>query len=162
MRIARIDQALESCEKHLSSANAYGTEIESLLTQSLLVIMCAEFEQKIESIVQQKCSAITDASVEEFVGSCMNAVFRSVKVGDITGLLKRFGPAHKEAFKEKVDSEQRAIAFYNNIVINRHSVAHSEGSNVTFLEAKEFYERGHLVLDFFQDALLIPSEEAKA
>lgn len=33
MRIVRIEQTLERCEEHLSSSSAYGTEIESLLTQ---------------------------------------------------------------------------------------------------------------------------------
>lgn len=156
MRIARIDQTLEKCEEHLSSSSAYGTEIENLLTQSILVIMCAEFEQTIEDIVQQKCCSIEDSSIREFVGSCVSAVFRSVKSTEMAGLLNRFGSSYKEAFKQKAEDNQRAVTFYNNIVTNRHNVAHSEGSNATFREVKQFYEEGHIVLDFFQNALLQP------
>lgn len=124
--------------------------------------MCAEFEQTIESIVDQKCATIADPSVKEFVGSCMSAVFRSVKSGEVAGLLNRFGPSYKDTFKKKADADQRVVTFYNNIVTNRHTVAHSEGSNVTFLEVKQFYEQGHVVLDFFQDTLLEISEGSKA
>lgn len=162
MRIARIDQLLESCEEHLSSTKAFGTEIESLLTQSLLVLMCAEFEQAIKSIVEQKCATITDAAVREFIGSCTGQIFRSVKSGEIAGLLGRFGSDYKEAFKAEADDNQLAITFYNNIVTNRHVVAHSGGSSVTFGDLKQFYEQGHLVLDFFQNSLLIPSSKTAA
>lgn len=79
MRLLRINQTLELCESHLTSTNAQGTEIEVLLTRSLLVLICAEFEQTIESIIQERCSSIGDDSVKEFIGSCVDAVFRSVR-----------------------------------------------------------------------------------
>ncbi len=153
MRLVRIDQAFEECEKHLSSTKAFGTEIENLLTQSLLVLICAEFEQKIEAIIREKCAVIQDGSLREFVGSCVSAVFRSVKSSDIAGLLNRFGGAYKEIFKQKTDANQVAVTLYNNIVTNRHGVAHSGGGNATFSEVKDFYEKGHIVLDFFREAL---------
>lgn len=154
MRIERIEQTLERCEEHLSSASAFGTEIESLLTQSLLVLMCAEFERAIENLVQEKCLSIMDDSIREFVKSCVSAVFRSVKSSEMAGLLNRFGPMYKEAFKQKANDNQMAVTFYNKIVTNRHGVAHSEGTNATFPEVKRFYEEGHVVLEFFKDALL--------
>lgn len=40
------------------------------------------------------------------------------------------------------------------IITNRNQVAHAEGSNATFKDVKEFYEEGHIVLDFFSEALL--------
>src|SRR6266568_7812149 len=100
MRIARIDQTLEQCENHLSSTSAFGTEIENLLTGSLLVIICAEFERKIESIIQEKCATINDLFLRQFIDSCVGAVFRSVKSSEIAGLLNRFSPDYKESFNQ--------------------------------------------------------------
>lgn len=154
MKLLRIDEALEKCEEHLSYSSAYGTEIESLLTYSLLVLMCSEFEQVIEKLVQDKCSTITDPGIKEFLGSCVGILFRSVKSSEISGLLNRFGNSYKEAFKLKTDNNARAVTLYNNIVTKRHGVAHSYGTNITFQEVKQFYEEGHIVLDFFQDVLL--------
>ena len=82
MRLARIDRTLEKCEEHLSETDAFGTEIESLLTQSVLVIMCAEFERKIEELIRDKCSSVVDESIVEFMESCINAVFRSIKINE--------------------------------------------------------------------------------
>ena len=161
MRISRIDRTLERCEKHLSSAQAYGTEIESLLTQSLLVVMYAEFEQTIKSIVMEKCLSVTDDSIKGFFQSCVNTVVRSIKSTEITGLLGRFGPIHTEKFREQIQNNQRVETYYSNILTNRHSVAHSEGSNATFQEVKKFYEEGHVLLDFFREALLSEGNNAE-
>jgi RiboL-PSP-HEPN len=154
MRLARIDQALEDCDRHLSSTGTHGTEIENLLTRSLLVLICAEFEQQIDTIIEERCSSINDKSLEEFFASCVDAVFRSVKSSEIAGLLNRFGGSYKETFKQKADANPVAVTFYNNIVTNRHGAAHSDGGNVTFAEVKRFYEEGHVVLDYFRETLL--------
>ena len=44
MRFARIDEALEVCENHLHFTGSSGTIIERLMSDSLLVIIYAEFE----------------------------------------------------------------------------------------------------------------------
>ncbi|MGH8553001.1 MAG: HEPN domain-containing protein [Methylococcales bacterium] len=162
MRLTRIDQSLEICEEHLTRTVAYGTAIENLLTQSVLVIMCAEFEQAIERLIAEKCSSVSDPAIRDFIGSCVGTVFRSVKFSEMAGLLKRFGPPLRDAFKDKTDNNPRAVTYYNNIVENRHGVAHSAGSNVTFIELKKFYEEGHIVLDFFRDSLLISQSDSPA
>ena len=72
----------------------------------------------------------------------------------MAGLLNRFGPPYREVFKQKMAENSRAVTCYNNIVTNRHGVAHSKGSNATFREVKQFYEEGHVVLDFFREVLL--------
>jgi hypothetical protein len=154
MRIARIDEALERCHEHLSETSAYGTEIESLLTYSILVLMCAEFERAIEVVLQEKCLTVADPSISAFFKSCVYAVFRSVGSSELAGLLNRFGPIYKVSFTRSASDNPIPVTFYNNIVINRHRVAHSVGSNATFREAKQFYEEGHVVLDFFRKALL--------
>lgn len=155
MQIPRIEQVLKKCEKHLSSTSMFGTEIENLLTQTILVIMCSEFEQKIKTITEEKCSPITDKSLRDL---CVGTVFRGVKSSGIADLLNCFGVDYKERFKQKSmenKDNEVAVTYYNNIVVNRHGVAHSSGTIMTFKEAKEFYEKGHVVLDFFRDALLI-------
>ena len=158
MRIARIDQMLNKCENHLFSTSAFGTEIENLLTQSLLVLMCAEFEQNIKRIIEKKCNSIADTSLHDFIFSCLDAVFRSVKSNEIAGLLGRFGDMHKETFKNKTKENKKVETFYNNIVTNRNVVAHAVGTNVTFKEAKQFYEEGHVILDYFKDSLFENNE----
>ena len=154
MRIARIDETLDVCEHHLHSSGTFGTQIESLLTYSVLVIMYAEFEQNIETILQEKCASIDDGAIRAFVESCLRLVSRNIRVGELAGLLNRFGDEHKSKFNDKCADKPQARDSYSSIITNRHATAHSTGSNASFQEVKRFYEEGHVVLDFFRETLL--------
>ncbi len=156
MRVYRIDTALEDCENHLIATKSFGTQVETLLTYSLLVVIYAEFEQLINAIVQQKCDVIEDESLRELVRVCIGNVSR-IQSGHMGDFLARFGPERKADFRSEIganQASQRAETFYNNLITNRHDTAHSVGSNLTFNEVKQFYEEGHVVLDFFQHSLL--------
>lgn len=150
MRILRIDQALEKCQSHLSSG-AIGIEIENLLTQSLLILIYAEFERAIKKSINERCSSISDDSVKNFAVGCTDRVFRGLRIDEMAGLLGQFDKSCKEAFNRGLDPETRNM--YTNILNNRHQVAHGEGSHVTFLEVKQSYEHAHVVLDCFRESL---------
>ena len=148
MKLPRIDRALVDCENHLHSTASFNTEIESLLTYSLLVVIYAEFEQMVNVIVQEKCNSIEDEALRELAKSCIGSVSRiqSSQMGD---MLERFGAGRKAAFRNEITANQgrqRAETFYNNLITNRHDTAHSIGSNLTFGEVKRYYQEGHVVL----------------
>lgn len=153
MRLARIDQAIEACQDHLESRGAMGTEIEAYLTRYLLILICASFEEEIESLISERAARSNDPGLESFVRSAVGQVFRSLKTSEITGLLKRFGRDYKERFRQELSNNERAATFFNNIVANRHDTAHSAGSNVSVAELVRFYDEGHLVLDAVKAAL---------
>jgi len=150
MKLALIDRAIEACEEHLKSTNSRGTEIEAFLTRYLLVLICAAFEEEIEAIVIRRLSTSKDPHVEAFAKSALDAVFRSLKIKEIAGLLNRFGPEYKERFQGRLNGT-KAETFFSNIVAGRHDTAHSLGANVTLRELIEFYEEGHIVLDVVQE-----------
>ena len=152
----RVNSALEDCENHLVASNSFGTRIETLLTYSLLVVIYAEFEQMVKSIVQERCDLIEDESLRELVRQCLGNVSR-IQSSDLGRLLERFGEDQKTAFRTRISAtiaDQRAETSYNNLIINRHDTAHSGGSNLTFQEVKQFYQEGHVILDFFRETLL--------
>ena len=153
MRLPRIDDAIEVCEKHLQSSKAVGTEIEAFLTRYLMVLMCAGFEQTIEDLVSARVAKSQDGALASFVRSAMGQVFRSVKTSEIAGLLGRFGQEHKRCFQDEMKKNERAETFFNNIVTNRHDTVHASGSYLTFSELVRFYSEGHVVLDAVKTAL---------
>ena len=159
MRLARIDKALEDCESHLNDAAAWNTEIERLLTYSVLVIVYAELEQAIGTIVQEKYSNIANTSIRNFVESSRDVGSRSIMASELANFLGRFGDEYKSSFQERIREQARAETFYNNLITNRHSTSHSSGSNASFMDVKRFYEEGHIVLDFFRDTLLAPDHD---
>ena len=153
MRLARIDQAIEVCQAHLENSGATGTEIEAYLTRYLLVLICAAFEEEIESLIIERAARSGDPALESFVRSAVGQIFRSLRTSEITGLLGRFGVSYRDRFRQELSNNERAETFFNNIVTNRHDTAHSAGSNVSFAELVRFYAEGHVVLDAVKVAL---------
>lgn len=162
MKLARIDEAIEACERHLQSSGAIGTEIEAFLTRYMMVLMCASFEEQIEELVNARAAKSQDVALASFVRSAVGQVFRSVKTSEIAGLLGRFGQDHKERFQDEMKKNERAETFYNNIVMNRHDTAHTAGSNLTFSELVRFYSEGHVILDAVKRALELDAESASS
>ncbi len=153
MKIARIDEGIKTCEEHLRTSGASGTEIEAFLTRYLTIVMCASFEEHIEELVNSRAAESQDVALASFVRSSLHQVFRSVKTGEIAGLLGRFGEDHKTRFQDEMSNNERVATFYNNIVENRHQTTHGGGFNLTFRELVDFYSEAQLVLDAVARAL---------
>lgn len=153
MKIPKIDEILDSCDRHLVDTSASGTEIESLLTRAVLVLTCSVFEEKIELMIARRADRLNDPAMSAFFRSCVSAVFRSTMSSELAGLMNRFGPDFKRRFLERMQGHDRAVTFYNNIITNRHGVAHTQSITVTLRELRQFYEEGHIVLDFLEETI---------
>ncbi|MBU2578154.1 hypothetical protein KKA69_05000 [Patescibacteria group bacterium] len=158
MKIRRIDEAVEACREHLERSSAFNSEVEIFLTRYLMVLMCASFEEKIKELVNVRARDSNDKAIISFVSSALDRLVRSVKSGEIAGLLGRFGEQYKNRFQMRMKEAEVAEMYFNNIVVNRHDTAHSRGSNVTFSELVKFYDEGHVVLDAFEEALSVPDQ----
>ena len=150
MRFDRIDRALERCEEHCKSAEPMNVEVKSLLTGSILILIYSEFERKIRSLILDRCSSVSDESIRKYIEKSTR---KSIKIGDLSGLLGKFGDLHKQEFQRRLNENDRVKTMYDSILANRHLVAHGEGSKATMREVKQYYEEGHAVLDYFRDAL---------
>lgn len=153
MQFLKIDSAIGSCELHLTETNSFGTEIEKMLTSSVLILICCEFELAIKNMLHEKCRSVLDKDIKNFVETCIGLVFRSLTVKEMTGLLGKFDSSNKEVFSALCQQNERAVTFYGNIITNRNAAAHEGSSSSTFLELKNFYAEGHVILDFFRQAL---------
>lgn len=127
--------AIEECEQHLANTGTIGTSVESYLTQHILVIMCAEMQQEIYGIVNQRASKNIDLQLTKFISVAQTRMLRSVKTGEIAGFLGHFEGAFKEIFGNSFSEKETSI--YNNAVADRHDIAHKRGANVSFEDLKK-------------------------
>lgn len=133
--LSRTLLALEECEQHLANTGATGTLVESYLTQHILVIMCAEMQQEIYGIVNQRAAKNTDLQLTRFVSSAQKKMLRSVMTSEVAGFLAHFQVEYKEEINKSLSEQE--VTIYNNAVIDRHDVAHKQGANVSFDELKK-------------------------
>ena len=152
MKIPAIDQAIQTCKDHLDKTGSRGTQIESYLTQYLLVLISAAFEEKVEEILLKRADKITDVQVKSFFKNCVHRIFRSAKSSELAGMLGYFDRSVQATFGKAVNGT-REESSYNSIIVNRHDTAHSKGSTISFSDLERYYQEGHVVLDHFSAAL---------
>ena len=128
-------------------------EVGNLLTGSILILICSEFERKVNGLILDRCSSVSDESIRNYIEESIRNVLRSMKIGGLSDLLAKFGPLHREGFQRRLGENHRVKTMYENILTNRNLVAHGEGSEATIRDVKRYYEEGHVVLDYFRDAL---------
>ncbi|MBV7545120.1 hypothetical protein KW849_02190 [Pseudomonas sp. PDM26] len=151
--LLRTRSAIDECREHLQDSNAWNTQVESYLTQYILVILCADVQQSINSLIEERISmsAATDEGLRNFAVSTGKKCLRSVGKSEVSGFLGLFGNAVKEYFNSRVDD--RVVTLYNNAVSNRHDVAHNTGSTVTFRELNDIYDAAIVFLGAVSDSL---------
>ena len=157
MRIERIDIALQQCNVHIAAGRPVDPAIEGMLTRSILVLICAEFEGKLRELIFDRCRAVSDPSIVNYLGNCVRSTLRSQRIEDITALLGKFGPDHKDHFRTLRERDRQVEHAYTSIMTNRNLAAHGEGVRAAFSDVDRYYKHGHPVLDFFEQALWIDS-----
>jgi hypothetical protein len=133
--LVRTMSGIEDCERHLASSGGLGTEIESYLTQYLLVVLCADIQQEIYRLSEKRALAANDAALSSYVSSSAPLVLRSVSKSDIAKFVGYFGVECKDKLNSSIDDAD--VTVFNNAVISRHNVAHKHGTNISFRELKE-------------------------
>jgi hypothetical protein len=120
MKFTRIEDALTNTKNHLDSTNSRNTEIESYLVGYLIVLVIAEYEVLLEKIIERRADRIQDSHVQSFVKVAVDKLTRSIKIGEVSGLLGHFGGTYKKSFQDANLKAPKAVTYYDNIMENRH------------------------------------------
>lgn len=150
-RLIHTRAALEACETHLKAARAEASQIESYLSEYLAVVLCADMQTAILGVVDEFAAKSCDKAIAGFVRSAVDRKFRSISIGDLTGLAGMFCPQAKEAFADALD--ERTSALYCNIVNERHKVAHTRSASITLRDLRSALDAANAILEGFASAL---------
>lgn len=135
MRYLATTQAhTATCESHIAENALQGTPIEAFLAQYLLVILSAEVQQEIYTIVREYAMSAFPEPLRNFVPDAAERLLRSVKSSEIAGLLGTFGAATKARFTAQLS--ERVVTIYNNAIAQRHEIAHYSGTSISFADLK--------------------------
>ena len=154
MRLALVDHIIGECEKHLLTTGQASSEIEVYLAEYALVATYSAFEQTVSELVIQRSTQNCDAKAISLIKSRLGGTQR-LRVSDLAGLLGHLATDNKNAFYAQTIAHPQETQAYTNLVLRRHKTAHQGGTQLTVSELRIFYEQGHVVLDFFRDALLV-------
>src|ERR1017187_5747222 len=116
--LLRTISGVEDCERHLNASGALGTEIESYLTQYLLVVLCADIQQEIYKLSEKRALLAKDTGLLSYVCSSAPLVLRSVGKGDIAKFVGYFGSETKDKLNSLLGAAD--VTVFNNAVESRH------------------------------------------
>lgn len=137
MFLQKTNFAIQESEEHLEKSGNKGSAIESFLTQHILILLCAEMQQEIYKIVEQRLSSNSDQRIIRFGLVASQKLLRSVKKEEIAGYLCYFGDDLKDGFKNAFTDQE--VAIYNNAVNSRIDVAHRHGAVISFDDIKQAF-----------------------
>lgn len=151
MEFPGVDAAIDLCEEHLNTTSSRGTEVEAFLTRYLITVIYASYEAKIKELVAERGYSRDDEHLSRFMITAADRLCRSINISEVAGLLGLFGPDYKSGFQSRVHASMQIA--YDNIINNRHGVAHEGNMNLTFDELRQSYVESCPVLDAIEDAL---------
>ena len=161
--LLKTSDALEKCKEHLQDTKSLDSPIATYLAQYLSIIFCAEMEETIKHLfnqaVKNRSNQLSDSELQEFINNQLKKLKHSgLKKGELADYVKTFSEQAKEKFNNQLENKDSEITAYNNMIINRHSVAHtSQVSQFSFLELKKAVESANKILIAMQIALQLES-----
>lgn len=159
MRFGQLDNEMQQCEQHLDATGMRNTAIENYLVRYMLIRICAEYETRIKTLVQRRCTRTNDQYLLNFAQWGAGQATRNFNVGDISGMLGHFGEVYKQTFSHTVLKTQAEVA-WNNIYNNRNAVAHGYATvMMTFGDLKIDYVDSQAVIDALVQALCLRPRE---
>lgn len=137
MTIADLERDLQICQEHLRKTNSNNSDIDTFLTQFMLVRICGEYEIEIKRSINNRVKKTGDSNLAKFVENKIDV--RSILISDIKGnIIKPLSSDGGNSFDFKTKDTEMASR-YNNIVENRNYIAHGTYINMTFSELMDSY-----------------------
>jgi len=154
--LLKTQLAFDNCKTHLDESSAWNSEIESYLTQHVLVIMCADVQQEIYKVVEKRVELADDSALKNFAISACKRVLRSVGKSEVAGFVGYFGSDAKSHLNEQINDA--VVTVYNNAVSNRHDVAHNSGSNITFRELEAAIDAARTLIKVVSESISLNTQ----
>lgn len=157
--LLKTSDALEKCKEHLQDTESLDSPIATYLAQYLSIVFCAEMEETIKNLfnesIENRANQLSDLELQEFIINQLKKLKQSgLKKGDLADYVKNFSNLAKERFNNLLQDKDREITVYNNMIINRHFVAHTSSVNqFSFTDLENAVQAAREILTAIQIAL---------
>lgn len=151
-RLIRTSAIIEDCEKIVSDPQFMDSPIISYLAQHALIVFCAEMQEEIYLIVQERAKSAQDEKLANFVSNAAKRILRGVSKSELSRFVEQFGQEEKDKFNNSLKDEE--VTIYNNAVMNRNKVAHRSGAQVAFSDVKEAVRIATEILNALESSIM--------
>lgn len=156
----RIDNAIETCRRHvggLDPTNLEDKELETYLVAGLVVLIVSEYEGYLEAVFSKKADLCGDQHAANYIKKTLSQKFRSPDLSKINETLNRFDGTYKASFLNTIENSPEHAA-WDSLMKARHAVVHKKGSlNLTFGELCQKYPLTKAVISNIENVLGVAS-----
>lgn len=146
--------AINNCRNFLEEIDVDSDEIESYLTNHLIVLLYRDLETEIQKLLDDRLKLSGDKELTDFASHAGRKILRSYKKSELCGFLAKFGEHIKEKFDSELDGKDREVTRYNSVIQSRHTVSHSGAAQITFRELDDALDCAEIIVQSARKALL--------
>lgn len=127
--------------------------IQSYLVEHALVKIYAAFESEVCNALAERCASSNDLARDRYVANMVKRTVRSVKINELKGILGGFGKDYKTVYSSNIQEKPNAEIAYNNILQNRHAVAHGGTRSATWNDVYTWWDDALPIVTEFRSVL---------
>lgn len=149
-----IDREIAVSKKFLAFKNdSLDTEIEVILSKSLIITICSSYEEEIKKAIEKRLESCTDLDLTRFTVSILKGS-QYLAYSDLKGkILDKFGESYITKFENFISPQ--IISDYDSLVRGRHIGSHTTRFVGTFDDVVKYHTQGKKVIIAFQNTLKI-------
>ena len=158
MLLPRSDTALSDCREHLQAFPDTDPAIAAYLARHVAVVLCAEIEQAVTSLIVERVNRGCDQASRGFVRSVRKNLVRNARPGEVADTLKLFGEACHGTYESRInlDLGDEGRGRLGTIVTGRDSTAHAAPIDITFAELETAFSYAVKMVAAVEEALRGP------
>ena len=150
-----LEAELHYLTEYLESQDDPGIRIAPIFVAYALTLIHAKFEIAIRAAICERCRG-NDVEVNSYIASTVHKSVRSIRVGELKGVLGQFDDQSKEAFVRQSEEFEMAFQFYSNLETNRQGIAHGGAISATMNDVSTWFLEARTVIAEFREALGLP------
>lgn len=153
-----VSTRCQEIEQLLQYADSWAQKDERLgahLAAYICILLLGVLEDCIEHLIVERARRSGDPELQAFVTCVIGERFRNPSYQRICETLDDFSQDYKRKFVEKINRNSREAEALENIVANRHSLAH-EGTgklNLTVRDMSDYYRRVMAIVEAIEEVL---------
>jgi|APSaa5957512535_1039671.scaffolds.fasta_scaffold28929_3 hypothetical protein len=149
-----IDREIIISKKFLAfKEDSLDTEIEVILSKSLIITICSSYEEEIQKIIEKRLESCTDLDLTRFTLSILKGK-QYLSYSDLKGkILDKFGESYVTKFESFTNPQ--IISDYDSLISGRHKGSHTTKFSGTFNDVVNYHNQGKGIIIAFQNTLKI-------
>ena len=149
---SRLKQILDATFKRIDTIDSGIIELQSDFAKYLCVLVSGYVETAVAVIVQEHAINNGSATLQRFVELKTNR-FTNANSNKIINFLGSFDEKWQEEINAFLDEDNRRTAI-DNIIGNRHKIAHGRDCHVTYVQVCGYYKKVQAVVDKVEELCL--------